>query len=184
MELWDLYDKERRKLGLTMKRGDRVPDGMYHLVVFLCLFNSSGEMLIQRRQTFKEGWSGMWDVTVGGSAVAGDTSAMAIERELYEELGIKLSFENKRPVLTSHFDDGFGDLYVEEADISLSSLTLQESEVMDAKWATREEIMAMIDDGSFIPYAKCFIDLIYHFRTGRSLRTERDHTKINRVNSK
>lgn len=32
----------------------------------------------------------MWDLTVGGSAISGDTSQMAAEREVYEEIGYPL----------------------------------------------------------------------------------------------
>ena len=177
MELWDLYDKDRNMLPEKMKRGDKIPDGCYHLVVHLSLFNSKGEMLIQRRQTFKHGWSGLWDITVGGSVVAGENSRIAIEREVEEELGLHISFADERPVITSYFDDGIGDMYVINRDVDLSELKLQKSEVMDAKWASKEEILAMIDDGSFIPYCTGFIELAFHLRHTRHLRVRPDDTK-------
>ena len=177
MELWDLYDRDRNMLPEKMVRGERIPEGCYHLVVHLSLFNTEGKMLIQRRQTFKDGWSGLWDVTVGGSVLAGESSREAIEREVAEELGLKISFADERPVITSHFDDAFGDMYVMIKDVDVSELTLQESEVMDAKWATLDEILEMIDNGSFIPYCKGFIELAFHLRTNRHLRTKPDDTK-------
>ena len=88
MELWDVYDKDRVKTGETMERGSAFADGAYHLVVHVCIFNSKGEMLIQQRQPFKEGWPNLWDLTVGGSAVAGESSGEAAKRELFEEIGI------------------------------------------------------------------------------------------------
>ena len=88
MELWDLYDRDRQLLGRTMARGEKQPEGTCHLVVHICLFNSRGEMLIQQRQSFKSGWSNFWDLTVGGSAVAGESSRTAAEREVREELGL------------------------------------------------------------------------------------------------
>ena len=177
MELWDIYDRDRNILPEKMARGEKLPEGCYHLVVHLSLFNSKGEMLIQRRQTFKDGWSGLWDVTVGGSALAGENCREAIERELAEELGIHISFANERPVITSYFDDGIGDMFVITKDIDLSELKLQESEVMDAKWASCDEILSMIDDGSFIPYCKGFIELAFHLRSTRHLRVRPDDTK-------
>ena len=33
MEAWDLYTKDRVKTGQTMLRGDRVPEGLFHLQV-------------------------------------------------------------------------------------------------------------------------------------------------------
>ena len=50
-----------------MKRGEPMKDGDYHLVVHICIFNTDGKMLIQQRQPFKDGWSNLWDITVGGS---------------------------------------------------------------------------------------------------------------------
>lgn len=47
MELWDLYDIDRRKTGETHVRGVDVPEGRYHMVVHVVIFNSRGEMLIQ-----------------------------------------------------------------------------------------------------------------------------------------
>ncbi|WP_143522351.1 NUDIX domain-containing protein, partial [Pseudomonas sp. 2822-17] len=81
LEIWDVYDRDRNLTGKTMKRGAPFEEGAHHLVVHVCIFNKEGQMLIQQRQPFKEGWPNMWDLTVGGSAVAGDTSQEAAERE-------------------------------------------------------------------------------------------------------
>lgn len=72
MELWDIYNADRIKTGETMVRGEPMPGGAYHLVVHACVFNKKGEMLIQQRQPFKDGYPNLWDITVGGSAVAGE----------------------------------------------------------------------------------------------------------------
>lgn len=73
MEYWDLYDAQRQKTGRIHQRGVPLNEGEYHLVVHGCLFNAAGQILIQQRQPFKEGWSNLWDVTVGGSAQQGET---------------------------------------------------------------------------------------------------------------
>ncbi len=49
-----------------MERGKPVPEGCYHIAVHVCVFDGKGRMLIQHRQPFKEDWSNMWDLTVGG----------------------------------------------------------------------------------------------------------------------
>ena len=53
MELFDLYTRDRVKTGRTMVRGDKVPEGLYRLVVHVCIFDPEGRMLIQQRQPFK-----------------------------------------------------------------------------------------------------------------------------------
>lgn len=167
MELFDLYDADRTHLNNTMVRGEAQPENTYRIVVHCCVFNSNGQMLIQRRQDFKEGWSGMWDMTCGGSAVAGENSQKAIERELFEEMGIRIDFSDIRPVLSIHFDEGFDDIYTLNHDIDISKLTLQKEEVADARWASEEEILSMINDGIFIPYHQHLIGLLFFMRNKR-----------------
>lgn len=167
MELWDVLDRDRRLTGRTMRRGDEMAAGDYHLVVHVCLFNAEGEMLIQQRQPFKQGWSGMWDVTVGGSAVAGDSSQSAAERETLEEIGYRADLQGVRPQLTVNFSSGFDDYYLIEAgDLDIGKLKLQYEEVKQVKWASREEIMRLIGTNEFIPYHRSLIDLMFHMRRG------------------
>lgn len=162
-EKWDLYDIDRIKTGEIIERGEQIPPERYHLVVHVCIFGSDGRMLIQQRQPFKEDWSNMWDVTVGGSAVSGDTSRTAAEREVMEEIGLSISLESERPRFTVNFDVGFDDFWYVKRDVDISALKLQYEEVQAVKWATKEEIFAMIDSGEFIPYHKSFIEMVFLF---------------------
>lgn len=161
MELWDVYDADRQKTGRTMVRGDKFKVGDFYLVVHVCIFNSKKQMLIQQRQPFKDGWSNMWDTTVGGSAVAGDSSKTAAEREVLEEIGYKICLDGIKPHITINFDDGFDDIYLVNDDVEISKLKLQYEEVQQVKWATKEEIQKMIKEGVFIPYYSAYIDLLF-----------------------
>ena len=177
MELFDLYTADRVKLDRTMVRGDAVPEGCYRIVIHVCIFDPEGRMLIQQRQPFKEGWSNMWDITVGGSAVAGDTSRTAAERETREEIGLDIDLTDVRPSLTLYWEHGFDDYYLLTRELDPSSLHLQYEEVQTVRWATREEIHRMIDDGEFIPYEKGLIDLLFFQRNHRGAHTRRDTTR-------
>ena len=167
MELFDLYDVNRVMTGKTIERGKEIPAGLYHIVIHVCIFNSKGEMLIQQRQPFKAGWPNMWDLTVGGRAVSGDTSQTAAEREVLEEIGYKISLENHRPVITIHFDHGFDDIYTVAEDLDINRLRLQPEEVQAVKWASETEIIEMINDGIFIPYHEELIKLLFFMRNHR-----------------
>ena len=164
MELWDLYDMHREKTHKQMIRGKDIPKDLYHLIIHVCIFNTKGEMLIQQRQSFKEGWPNMWDITVGGSAIASETTQDAAHRELFEELGIDLSFWNVRPNLTISFSRGFDDIFLVEKDIDLQTLNLQFEEVQAAKWATQTEIFEMIKQNQFLPYYPSLIQLFFDTR--------------------
>lgn len=164
MELRDVYDVDRLPTGKEMVRGEEFEKDAYHVVVHICIFNSEGKMLIQQRQPFKHGWSGLWDVSCGGSAVKGDSSRGAAHRELLEELGLDIDFEGVRPHFTVNFLHGFDDFYLVEKDVELTALKLQYEEVKDVKWADCGEICGMIDRGEFIPYYKSLICLLFDKR--------------------
>ena len=166
-EIIDLYNVDRQLTGKTTKRGEKLEEGTYRMVVHVCIFNSKGEMLIQKRADDIVRWPSYWDISVGGGASAGDTSRMAAERETAEELGLSIDFSDRRPVITVNFSDGFDDFYTVEKDVSLEDLQLQKEEVADGRWASREEIEAMIDDGSFIPYQKELLGYLFFAREGR-----------------
>ena len=177
MELWDLYDHHMTKTGEIHERGKPVPEGRYHMVVHVAIFNDAGEMLIQQRQPFKDGWPNMWDVTCGGSATAGDTSQSAASRELREELGLEVDFEDERPRLTIHFSCGFDDIYTLIWNVDVADLVLQKEEVQAARWASEEEIHRMVDAGEFIPYHHSLITLLFHLSRKRGTVSERDPSK-------
>ncbi len=164
MELWDVYDINRNKTNETMVRGEPFEKNNYHLVVHICVFNSNGEMLIQQRQPFKEGWPNMWDITVGGSAIKDDTSQSAAERELFEEIGLRVDLKNIRPHITINFNNGFDDVYLIEQEVDINELLLQYEEVQKVKWASKEEIFSMMESGEFIPYYHSLIQLFFDMR--------------------
>ena len=176
MELFDLYTADREKTDRTMVRGDPTPEGFYRLVVHVCIFNPEGQMLIQQRQPFKRGWSNLWDITVGGSAVSGDSSRSAAERETFEELGLPIDLSDIRPTLTIYWEHGFDDYYVLTRSVDLNTLHLQYEEVQAVRWASKEEILQMIDSGLFIPYEKSLIELLFFRRDHRSSHTREDQT--------
>ena len=136
----------------------------FHLSSFL-IFNSKNQMLIQQRQAWKEGWPNMWDITVGGSALSGETSIQAAERETHEEIGYKIDLSKERPFFTINFDVGFDDYYLVEREIEIKGLSLQYDEVQQVKWASREEILQLIEERKFIDY--WFTDLLFDMRKHR-----------------
>lgn len=161
MEIFDLYDKNRIKTGKVIERGKPVPRDAYRLVVHVCIFDGRGRMLIQRRKEDKASWPGYWDFSAGGSAIVGENSCEAAERETREELGLILDLSETMPCMTIYFSEGFDDVYGILCHADVERLTLQETEVSEVKWATEEAICAMIDSGSFIPYDKNMVRFLF-----------------------
>ncbi len=172
MELWDLYDENRIKTGKTKIRGDKFEDGEYHIVIHLFIFNEKNELLIQQRAEDKYGWPSRWDVTVGGSALSGETSAEALYRECLEEIGYALPEGITRPHFTINFKDGFDDFYVLRVkDIDLSTLELQKEEVQAVRWASKDEVLELFDKEEFVPFNTGIIKLGFDFSLGKLAHT-------------
>lgn len=165
MELWDIYDKNRNLTGRTMERGGEFAKGDFHLIVHLCIFNSKNELLIQQRQAWKEQWPNMWAITVSGSAQAGESSTQAIERETFEEIGYKIDLSKERPFFTINSEHGFHDYYIVEREIDIKDLNLQHEEVQAVKWASKDEVLKLLEEGNFLKY--WFIEPLFDIRKHR-----------------
>ncbi|MCC8013852.1 MAG: NUDIX domain-containing protein [Eubacterium sp.] len=170
MEFFDVYNPDRTKTGLKCERGGELPPNGYRLVVHICIFNSKGEMLIQKRQLVKHAFPDMWDLSAGGSVISGETSSEGAERETLEELGLKTDLSKKMPRLTFFCENIFDDYYIISKDIDLDELTLQESEVSEVKWADLEEIIDKIKKGVFVPYKESLIKLLFELKDSRGAR--------------
>ena len=61
---------------------------LLHPVVHLHVFNSQGDVYLQKRPDWKDIQPGKWDTAVGGHIDYGETPEEALQREVQEELGI------------------------------------------------------------------------------------------------
>ena len=89
MEKWDLYTKYREKSGKEHIRGEKIPEGFYHLVVHVWIRNQKGEYLISQRSFRRPTFPLMWEC-VGDSVLKGESSIEGAVREVKEEVGLDL----------------------------------------------------------------------------------------------
>lgn len=91
-ELLPIVDEEGHQIGKAT-RGEchgAHPDGvrLLHPVVHLHVFNSRGELYLQKRPDWKDIQPGKWDTAVGGHIDLGEGVDKALRREAREELEI------------------------------------------------------------------------------------------------
>lgn len=142
MELWDLYDAQQKPVNKLQMRGKPIPDGCYHIVVFIWTFTYDGQLLLTKRDACKPGGL-LWEVT-GGSVLHGESSKEGAQRELYEETGIQCNQHQLHKLHRKLKGQGIYDHYLLQYPVELDKLQLQEKETIDAMLAdqaTFEEMM-------------------------------------------
>lgn len=161
MEKWDILNSRGDTVGKVAVRGQTpLKSGEYHLVVHIWVISADGRLLVQRRSDSKKLMPGEWAAT-GGSAICGETSFCAAQRELLEELGLRLVARQSKCMTRIKKRNAFVDLWFTKSDVDVSSLTLQSSEVACAKWVTKKELMQMVDSGEFHNYSNEYFETVF-----------------------
>lgn len=88
-EIFPIVDEEGKVVGSATRGECHGGSKMLHPVVHLHVFNSRGQVYLQRRPDRKDIQPGKWDTAVGGHIDYGETPSDALRREVREELGIE-----------------------------------------------------------------------------------------------
>lgn len=148
-ELFPLVDAEGNVIGKATRGECHSGSKLLHPVVHLHVFNSRGELYLQRRPDWKDIQPGKWDTAVGGHIDLGESIDDALAREAREELGItgftptsikRYVFESKRErELVNVFSTVF------DGEISPTD------ELDGGRFWSLDEIRANIGKGIFTP---------------------------------
>lgn len=143
MEVWDAYTKSFEKIhGMTLIRGERIPEGVYHLVCDVIVKHIDGDYLLMQRDSRKQ-FGGLWEATAGGSALQGESPFECAARELREETGIES--EDLREIGHVIADDR-NTIYFEYlcvTNCAKNHVILQEGETSAYQWVSRDGLVCM-----------------------------------------
>ena len=156
-EFWDAYDAEMNPLeGVVLKRDEKIPEGIYHLICEVLVRHTDGTYLIMKRDARKN-FGGYWEATAGGSALRGETPEQCAVRELREETGVVTDTltelgRSTFPQISCHYIE-----YLCITDVDKECITLQEGETSDYRWVTEEELMNMGEEELIHPRIREYI---------------------------
>ncbi len=143
-EYWDIYDRNRVFQNKVIRRGDAFEDGEYYICCEVWLQNLNGELLITQRHPDKKA-GGLWEF-IGGGVLAGENTLQAAIREVKEEIGISISTQDLNLLNVYKQKNYFMDIYLAKINLSIKDFVLDKNETVDAKWASEQELEAMIKD--------------------------------------
>jgi isopentenyl-diphosphate delta-isomerase type 1 len=90
-EMFDVVDEDNNVIG-KLSRKEVHSGNIIHRGVHILVFNSKGEVLLQKRSMKKDKYPGAWG-DVAGHLDAGESYEHAAARELKEEVGIEKKLE-------------------------------------------------------------------------------------------
>jgi 8-oxo-dGTP pyrophosphatase MutT (NUDIX family) len=87
-EIVAIVDEKNNITGSALRSVMRAK-GLPHRATYILVFNSKGELYVQKRTPLKDIYPGYYDVAAGGVVMAGESYEQSASRELKEEMGIR-----------------------------------------------------------------------------------------------
>src|SRR5207253_8505104 len=106
-ERFPVVDKKDRILGYA-SRSDVHGNNLRHRAVHILIFNQAGEVYLQQRSRWKDRHPLKWDSSAAGHVADGERYDDTAQRELNEELGVRVALQKfaKLPA-SQHTDQEF-----------------------------------------------------------------------------
>ena len=159
-EFLNLIDSEARLTSESKPRSLVHRDGELHPAVHIWIIKRKDMgiyVLLQKRSHEKRISPDCFDVSAAGHVGQGEEFRSTAVRETAEELGLKIHGSRLELIgllRISYTAEGINDnelraVYLCREDVDVDRLVLQSSEVSDVCWAEIDELLAVMDDGSF-----------------------------------
>ena len=134
-------------------------------VAGLWIKNSNGESLLARRAYSKTHYPGSWGPAVAGTIDEGESYENNMIKEAEEELGLQdIKLEKSSKTQTSGEYNHFTQWFTSIIDKPIEYFKIQEDEVAEIKWFSKEELKDQIENNSkeFVPrmgeYFEMFVE--------------------------
>jgi isopentenyl-diphosphate delta-isomerase type 1 len=138
-EYFDVVDGQDRVTGRALRREVHAR-GLLHRAVHVFVFNRHGEVFLQKRSMSKDMSPGLWDSSCSGHLDAGEGYDVAAQRELGEELGLKLPAPPERWLRVEACEDTGWEFVWAYRLVAEGPFTLHPEEIECGEWLERAEL--------------------------------------------
>ena len=151
-EYFDVLDEFGNKTGKKKLRSLVHRDGDFHKAVHIWIYNSNGDILLQRRAPNKDSNPNKLDISCAGHLSAGDDSLTGALREIKEELNLDIKPDDLHFIKTLRKDskhtgtfinNEFADLYIVRTDKNIEDMKFQEEEISEIMYVPYKKFKEM-----------------------------------------
>lgn len=146
-EYLDIVDGDGNQTGKKELRSFCHEKGLWHQVAVAYFYrfkNNKLELLVHLRSKFKEQSPDKWAIRFGGHVEAGSTVEETVIKEIQEEVGINVTFEDlilgTKSYYNSDFNKEVGNIYYYNFNGEKDDLVFNDGEVQEVKWMDIDEI--------------------------------------------
>ena len=176
MEYLDILDNKGTKTGEVKSYDEAHQTGLVHKAVHVWLLNSKNELLIQKREMNRRAYPLYWDISAAGHISTGQTSIEAAQREVEEELGLKILesefvylFTLEEHIILNngtYVNNEFQDVFLVKKDIDCSQIKLTDGEVEEVRFLNLEEFRKWTEgDGELlVPHKDEYLRLLEYIK--------------------
>lgn len=150
-ELFYLVDDEDRVLGSVTRGEAHHSNSIKHRSVMIVLFNERGHLLLQKRSLIKDTFPGFWTVSTSGHVSYGQSYDEAAQRELMEELGLKVPLTALKKIYLEE-EREFAFIYHGKL-ASDSEINFDEDEISEVRWVDLAKLAEFERENSLTPAA-------------------------------
>jgi isopentenyldiphosphate isomerase len=144
-----IVDRDNNVIG-TEYRSVMRTRGLLHRATYILVFNSEGDLFVQKRTITKDIYPGYYDVAIGGVVLAGESYEESADRELEEELGI--GSISLKCLFDFYFEDAGNQVWGKAyACVHDGTIVLQEEEIESGEFHRIDEILTSADHAPYTP---------------------------------
>jgi len=159
MEILDIVNDDNEIVG-SASYDEIYSKRLNHRIVHVLVFNSNGEVFLQRLSASKKFCPGHWGTSAGGHVKSGESYEQAAERELKEELGVSLKLDQIHESAYDHYKMRKF-LQVFRA-VSEGPFILDQNESSEGKWFSINDLRDMVKKHELIhPELAHIIEKLY-----------------------
>jgi isopentenyl-diphosphate Delta-isomerase len=164
-EIIQIYNEENKPIGCA-SRSNAHKLGLWHRTIHIWIYNSKGEILVQKRSREKIFYPGKWDISIAGHLSCKEKILDTAAREVKEEIGLKIKKQDLKFFKIKKIKERFGEIknnefanaYFLKYDKEIKNPKLQKEEVQKIKFISIKKLKKELKENKnkFVDYGKSY----------------------------